>query len=164
MGVGYLDSLKLQFDVQDLLLVHRGNERALNAAFPRELFRFQRRNGFRVPMLRSTPVARVRHPMLPDMQLALRVLDIGIGGCALFLPDDVPPLDPGVLLNGVVIELDPDTRLGADLRLQHVTAINPQSGGARLGCEIVSPGSEVSRALQRYIDQTQKRRSLRTPA
>src|SRR5438132_11554321 len=60
MVVGYLDSIKLQFDVQDLVLVHRGGHKALNAAFPRELFRFQRRNGFRVqPMLRSSPVARV---------------------------------------------------------------------------------------------------------
>ena len=137
MVLGYLDSIKLQFDVHDLVLVHRGSHKALNAAFPRELFRFQRRSGFRVqPMLRSSPVARVRHPMIPDMQLCLRVLDISIGGCALFLPDDVPPLDPGVLLNGVVLELDADTRVTTGLRLQHVTSINPDSRGVRLGCEM----------------------------
>lgn len=160
-AVGFLDSIKLQFDVSDLVLVHRGNQAALNSTFPQELFRFQRRSGFRVqPMLRSTPVARLRHPMIPDMQLALRVLDVSIGGCALFLPNDVPPLDAGVLMNGVVMDLDADTRVHTGLRLQHVTSLNPESGGVRLGCEMVSPGHDGLRSLQLYIDQTQKRRRL----
>ncbi|HJW12166.1 MAG TPA: flagellar brake protein [Albitalea sp.] len=159
--VGYLDSVKLQFDVQDLVLVHGGKTSALNCAFPREMFRFQRRNGYRVrPLMRSTPVARLRHPMIPDMQLNLRVLDVSIGGCALFIPDDVPPLPPGVLMNGVEIDLDADTRLTCSLRLQHVTSIHHESRGARLGCEMVNTGNDGVRALQRYIDQTQKRRRL----
>jgi len=159
--VGYLDSVKVQFDVEKLVVVHSGANVALKTSFPRELFRFQRRNGFRVrPMLRSSPVATLRHPMIPDMQLSLRVLDVSIGGCALFLPNDVPTLDPGVLMNGVVMDLDADTRVHTGLRLQHVTSLNPESGGVRLGCEMVSPGSDGLRALQLYIDQTQKKRRL----
>jgi flagellar brake protein len=159
--VGYLDSIRLQFDVHNLVLVHRGSHRALNAAFPSELFRFQRRSGFRVqPLVRTAPVARLRHPMIPDMQLGLRVLDVSIGGCALHLPHDVPPLDPGVLMNGVTLELDADTQVRTGLRLQHVTSINPEASGVRLGCEMVAPQSDGLRALQRYIDQTQKRRRM----
>ena len=162
VAVAYLDSIKLQFDVQGLVLVRGGNESAaLNCAFPREMFRFQRRSSFRVkPLMRSSPTARVRHPMIPEMPLALRVLDVSIGGCALFLPDDVPPLQPGVLLNGVQIELDIDTRITTALRLQHITSLNPDSRGVRLGCEMVNPGGDVLRGLQRYIDQTQKRQRL----
>jgi c-di-GMP-binding flagellar brake protein YcgR len=158
VAVAYLDSIKLQFDVSGLVLVRGGKSSALNCAFPRVIYRFQRRSGYRVrPLLRSTPVARVRHPMIPDMALTLRVLDMSIGGCALFLPDDVPPLNPGVVLNGVQIELDMDTRVSTSLRLQHVTSLNHDARGVRLGCEIVDPSAEVLRALQRYIDQTQKR-------
>lgn len=158
MVVGYVDNIKLQFDVGDLVLVH-GDAVALTASFPREVFRFQRRSGFRIrPLVRAGPVATLRHPMIPDMQLSLRVLDVSIGGCALFLPHDVPPLDPGVLLNGVVIDLDADTRVHTGLRLHHVTSINPDSHGVRLGCEMVAPGPEGLRALQRYINHTQKRR------
>ncbi len=161
VAVAYLDSIKVQFDAQDLVLVRGGRSSALNCAIPREVFRFQRRNGYRVrPLLRSTPVARVRHPMIPDMQLSLRVLDLSIGGCALFLPDDVPPLQPGVVINGVQIDLDIDTRVATSLRLQHVTSLNHESKGVRLGCEMVSPSSEALRLLQRYIDQTQKRHRL----
>lgn len=161
MVIGYLDSIKLQFDVNDLVLVRSGKDLALNGAFPTEMFRFQRRSGFRVqPLHRSTPMATFRHPMIPDMQLSLRVLDVSIGGCALFLPNDVPTLDPGVLLNGVTIDLDPDTRVATGLRLQHVTSLNPESGGVRLGCEMVNPSNAGLRSLQLYIDQTQKRRRL----
>jgi len=162
VAVGYLEAVKVQFDVEKLVLRRHGKDVALKTSFPRELFRFQRRNGFRVrPMVRgTTPTATLRHPMIPDMQLALRVLDVSIGGCALFLPDDVPPLTPGVLMNGAVLELDADTRVHTALRLQHVTSLNPDSRGVRLGCEMVGANADGLRALQRYIDQTQKRRRM----
>jgi len=165
VAVAYLDNIKLQFDAQGLVIVRGGRSSALNCELPREVYRFQRRNGFRVrPLLRATPTARLRHPMIPDMSLALRVLDVSIGGCALFLPEDVPALQPGVVINGVQIDLDIDTRVVAALRLQHVTSINPESRGVRLGCEIVNPTSDVLRGMQRYIDQTQKRqRALEPP-
>lgn len=161
-AVAYLDSIKLQFDVSGLVMVHGGKTSALSCAFPRSIYRFQRRAGFRVrPLLRSSsPEARLRHPMIPDMMLSLRVLDVSIGGCALFLPDDVPPLQPGVVLNGVEIELDVDTRVTTPLRLQHVTSLNHDARGVRLGFEVVDPSAEVLRVLQRYIDQTQRRQRV----
>ena len=159
--VGYLDSIKVQFDVTHLVLVRSPGGSAISTSFPRELFRFQRRNAFRVrPLLRSTPLARMRHPMIGEMQLALRVLDVSIGGCALFLPDDVPPLQPGTVMNQVQMDLDADTRFHADVRLQHVTALNPESKGVRLGCEFVDANSGTLRTLQRFIDQTQKQRRM----
>ena len=161
VAVAYLDSIKLQFDAVGLVMVHNGRNAVLNCAMPRELFRFQRRSGFRVrPLLRSTPVARVRHPAIHEMPLALRVLDVSIGGCALFLPDDVPALEPGVLINGVQFDLDAETRVTASLRVQHVTSVNPESKGVRLGCEMHGTASPALRSLQHYIDQTQKRRRM----
>jgi c-di-GMP-binding flagellar brake protein YcgR len=162
--VAYVDSIKLQFDAQDLVLVRGDKTSVLNCALPREVFRFQRRSGFRVrPLLRNSPMARLRHPMIPDMSLNLRVLDVSIGGCALFLPSDVPAIDPGVVVNGVQIELDMDTRITLSLRMQHVTCVTPDAQGVRMGCEIVNPGPDVLRLLQRYIDQTQKRQRLLVP-
>jgi len=159
--VGYLDSVKLQFDAHNLVLVRAQRSSVLSCALPRELFRFQRRSAYRVrPVLRSSPMARVRHTDIADMQLALRVLDVSIGGCALFLPEDVPPMQPGVVLNQVQIELDADTRFHVNLRLQHVTSLHSDSHGVRLGCEFVQADANALRALQRFIDQTQKRGRL----
>ncbi len=159
--IGYLDHVKLQFDVHDLALVRDGERQALVGSFPNELFRFQRRDSYRVrPLLRSTPLVRLRHPDLPQTELALRVLDVSIGGCALFVPADVPALQPGLRLAGVRVELDVDTRLDVDLRLQHVTSFSLGGAGTRLGCEFVDASGEALRTLQCFIDQTQKRRKL----
>jgi len=159
--VGYLDNVKLQFDVHDLVLVHGNKASVLSCAAPREMYRFQRRNAFRVrPTIRTSPTARIRHPDLAETEFSLRVIDISIGGCAVFLPDDVPALNAGVVLNGVRIELDADTRLDVTLRLQHVTAINAEARGVRLGFEFCRVGGDTLRILQRYIDLTQKRGKL----
>lgn len=159
--VAYLDAIKLQFDVDHLVLVHGNKTCSLQADMPREMYRFQRRRSYRVRTLgRGTPTALIRHPSIPDMQLGLRVLDVSSGGCALMLPADVPPLPAGLEIRGVRIELDADTRFDTDLLLHHVTAIENPSRGARLGCEFMHVQPQAQRALQRYIDQTQKRRRL----
>jgi c-di-GMP-binding flagellar brake protein YcgR len=159
--VGYLDSVKLQFDVHDLVLVHGNKASVLSCPAPRVMYRFQRRNAFRVrPLIRTSPTARMRHPAQPETELALRVIDISIGGCAVFLPDDVPTMSAGVVLNDVRIELDADTHLDLSMRLQHVTAINADANGLRLGFEFRRVGGDALRVLQRYIDLTQKRGKL----
>jgi flagellar brake protein len=160
--VAYLDAVKLQFDVGHLVLVRGTSSCALQSDMPREMYRFQRRGSFRVrtPLGRTTPTALMRHPSIPDMQLGLRVLDVSIGGCALLLPGDVPPLAAGLQISGVRIELDADTRFDAHLLLHHVTVIQTQSRGARLGCEFMHVQPQAQRSLQRYIDHTQKRRRL----
>ena len=160
-AVAYLDSVKLQFDLHDLVLVRSPRATALQARMPACVYRFQRRSAYRVRTLdRGAPVARLRHPSLPDMQLALRILDLSIGGCALLLPDNVPPLPPGLEMGGVVLDLDTDTLLEVVLRIQHATSVQGKNTGMRLGCELVRPDNGVQRTLQRYIDQTQKRRRL----
>jgi len=161
VAVAYLDSVKLQFDLQGLLLVRSASACALQAEMPHDIYRFQRRGAYRVrPGERHAPQARLRHPSIPDMTLTLRVLDVSIGGCALQLPEDVPPLQPGSRLADVQIELDADTRFTTLLLLHHVSAIQPGETGARLGCEWSALTGHAERALQRWIDQAQKRRRL----
>lgn len=161
VAVGYLDQVKLQFDITHRMLVHGHNACVLQAALPPVVYRFQRRNAYRVRTLeRSAPTARFRHPEIPDMTLELRVLDVSIGGCALFMPHDLPPLQPGITLHHVGLELDADTVFRTGLVIHHVTSIQPESRGVRLGCEFKGLDGAAQRALQRYIDQTQKRRRL----
>jgi c-di-GMP-binding flagellar brake protein YcgR len=160
-AVSYLDAVKLQFDLNQLMLVHGAHSCALQAAMPRAVYRFQRRQSYRVRTLeRHSPVALLRHPALPDIQLSLRVIDVSIGGCALLMPDDMPPLEPGLTLHGVRLELDADTRFETTLHVHHISAILPNAHGARLGCELVRLNPASERALQRYIDHTQKRRRM----
>jgi flagellar brake protein len=160
-AVAYLDRIKVQFDVTALVLVQGHKASVLQARMPREMFRFQRRNTFRVRTIeRTAPTASFRHPGIPDMSLALRVLDVSIGGCALLQPGNVPTLQPGAVIKGVRLSLDADTQIDAGLMLHHVTSTGAENGSVRLGCEIVGMDSSAQRALQVYIDLTQKRRRM----
>jgi c-di-GMP-binding flagellar brake protein YcgR len=161
VAVAYLDRIKLQFDVSDLMLVQGPKTSVLQARLPREIFRFQRRNTYRVRTIeRTAPTASFRHPAIPDMSVALRVLDVSIGGCSSAQPANVPNLQPGVVIKGVRLSLDAETQVDAGLMLHHVTSTGAENGSVRLGCEIVGMSPDGARALQKYIDQTQKRRRM----
>lgn len=164
VAVAYLEAVKLQFDLHELVLVRGAQASVLQCRAPGDIYRFQRRQAYRVRTdERQGPVARLRHPSLPDMQLALRVLDVSVGGCALWLPDDVPALQPGTEVAGAEIALDAATHFRATLRLQHVTMLGGQRGGhgVRIGCGW-QLAAAAERSLQRWIDQAQKRRRLLT--
>ena len=159
--VGYLDSVKIQFDVQGLRIVSGQRASVLSCAAPRLLYRFQRRDSFRVrPLSRTSPTARFQHPDMPGCEMALRLVDVSIGGCGLFLPVEEPSMNRGVVIGEVRIELDDDTRVEVDMRLKHSTVVSEGARGARLGFEFVRPGGDTLRTLQRYIDLTQKRGKL----
>jgi c-di-GMP-binding flagellar brake protein YcgR len=156
-AVAYVDAIKLQFDVQGLMLVHGNNASTLQANLPQALYRFQRREYFRV-RTRDSAQAQLQHPALPEMGLTLRVVDVSAGGCALALPADVPPLAAGIDIAGVRLDLDPNTRLVVTLHIEHVSGgFHPGARGTRLGCSFKSLAGEAQRVLQQYIDASQRR-------
>jgi c-di-GMP-binding flagellar brake protein YcgR len=157
-AVGGIDDVKIQFDVQGLVLVLGNMSSALRCALPRELYRFQRRESLRVrSLVRSSPVARIVHPGLPEL---LRILDVSSGGCALLLPQDAPPIEAGTVLRGVVLDLEVNVHVQTDLRVQHVYPQAACSTGNKLGCQFLNPNSSSLRNLHHYIAQTQKRTRL----
>jgi flagellar brake protein len=160
-AVSYLDSVKLQFELSAPLLVRGQGTASLQCRFPRELYRFQRRGAYRVRATRKhAPHAAFRHPSMPEMGLELRVIDVSVGGCALWLPQDVPALQAGTRLAEVTVWLDPQTHFAAAMTLQHVGDYFPGDEGVRLGCEWQPLDAAAARVLQRWVDQSQKRHRL----
>lgn len=162
--VGYLDNVKVQFDVQGLMLVHGRDASALQAQFPQEIYRFQRRESFRVrPVGPGQPRVRLGAPRSEVPPLTLRVLDLSHGGVALLLQEPVPALQVGRLIEGAVLELDMATRLMVQLRVVHAVALTAQDGtpqGWRLGCDLRPTDGDGLRVLQRYLELAQKKRRL----
>lgn len=160
VAVAYFESVKLQWDVSGLVLLRGPRLSSLQASLPTQLYRFQRRSSFRVRTpARHAPVARLRHPSMPDMALTLRVLDLSLGGCALWCPSSVPELSPGTRLGEVQIELDAATQFHASALMAHVSSLgNGQDRGVRIGCEWLNLSVPAERALQRWIEQAQRRR------
>ncbi len=169
-AVAYLENVKLQFDLQGWMLVQGTQAQVLQCQLPREIYRFQRRNAFRVrSSAQPDPLARFRHPGLPEMTLTLRLLDVSLGGCALWLPSDVPPLQAGTLLGDLQVELDAQTRFSAPATLQHISSLNGGDtpgergpGGVRIGCEWRALPGRAERLLQLWIDRVQQRQRLLT--
>jgi c-di-GMP-binding flagellar brake protein YcgR len=158
-ATAYLDRIKIQFDLDGVLQVSAPRGRSLRAQWPQVVYRFQRREAFRVlPLSSHAPTAHLQHPTHPERELSLRVLDVSLGGVALFLPDDVPMIPAGVKLPHCRLALDDMTSLDVTLVVHHVTAIHPQTRGVRLGCELLDV-DRTDRSLGTYINQTQKRRA-----
>lgn len=164
MVTGFLDSVKVQFDLHDLVLVHGRSASAFNAEYPREVYRFQRRNAFRVrPVGRAQPHAVLHHPDLERRQIDLRVVDISNTGVALMLNEELDLFRAGQMLPEVTIHLDASTRLQVTLRVMHVSdaSLSPTQF-RRIGCALLDLGYGAQRDLQRYLDHTQKRHRLLT--
>lgn len=160
IAVGVIDNVKIQFEVSGLVLVQGENSSALRCAMPREIFRFQRRDSFRVrPPLRAAPAARLAHPGLPPM---LRILDVSMGGCALFLPGKVALISAATVIEDAQLDLEVNVRVTTDLRVQHVSELNAEATGMKLGCQFLNASPSALRNLQHYIAQTQKRARLVT--
>lgn len=159
-AVAFLDKVKLEFELEGLTLVIGETGVALRAKLPDVLYRFQRREAFRVkPIAGAVPQVHLLHPRTLA-NVSLRVLDISIGGLALQLPPDMPAIDAGTLLHGVELELGRDNRFDLSLRVKHVAALHPRSLGLQLGCAFGELPREALLNLQLFIDHTQKRHRL----
>jgi flagellar brake protein len=159
-AVAYLGAIKLQFELEHAVLVSGAHATVLRSGLPERLYRFQRRQSFRVQPAGSI-YPRVVLPGDAEGGRALRVLDISIGGLALALPAGPTPLPIGEIASPLTLELDRMTALRVALLPHHVSPIaGDASGLQQLGGAFVDPDPAASRALQVYVDQTQKRRRL----
>ncbi|HEY8881172.1 MAG TPA: flagellar regulator YcgR PilZN domain-containing protein [Roseateles sp.] len=159
-AVAYLGAIKLQFELEEPVLVSGEQGTVLRSALPTRLYRFQRRQSFRVQPA-SSAYPRVVLPGGEAFGRVLRVLDLSIGGLALALPPDAAPLPLGQASEGLVLELDRISALNITLLPHHVSPIaGDASGMQQLGCSFVDLDANAGRSLQVYVDQTQKRRRL----
>ena len=162
-AVAYLGTIKLQFDLDAPVLVSGDQGTVLRSPWPTRLYRFQRRQSYRVqPAGSSYPRLVLPGDAAPGR--ALRVLDLSIGGLALALPPDLaaaPALPAGQVSSGLVLELDRISALKVALLPHHLSPVAGDPHGLmQLGCAFVDLDAAASRALQVYVDQTQKRRRL----
>jgi hypothetical protein len=71
LAVAYIEAVKLQFDLRGLVLVRGTHASVLQCATPSEIYRFQRRQHYRVRTDESQgPVACLPHPMRPGAAAA----------------------------------------------------------------------------------------------
>ncbi len=156
VATAFLDRIKLQFDLSGLTEVRGDGADVLRAPLPLRLYRFQRRQAYRVQSPGQLyPALRLADPDLPR----LRVLNVSAGGIALQWPAEVLPVPrAGEEVVGT-LELEREVSFHTRLRAQHVA--DGQDGAPhQIGCAFVAMTPNATRALQLFIDQAQKRERL----
>jgi c-di-GMP-binding flagellar brake protein YcgR len=160
-AAGYLQQAKLQFDLRGLVLERSGPRPMLHAEAPHLMLQLPRRRAPRVRRsMALSPALSFRHPQQESRVLRLRVLDIGVGGCALWLPADSLALEVGSLVRQAELELDAQALIHADLEVLQAAPARGAPGGLRLGCRWVGLNAESELTLQRWIAQGHRRREL----
>ena len=94
--------------------------------------------------------------------MALRVFDVSMSGCAVqWAVDDAPP-PVGAVICGVELELDDQTFIFTDVRIQHVTRAPRNPGQWRVGCVWIGLPEAAHLSLQAWILRGRRRRELIT--
>lgn len=143
-AVGYLGQSKLQFELLQPRWHQGGGMWLLKATLPDAVFALQRRgaNRLRLPA-HSAPLVHV--PLAPDgtEPTAMLAVNLHAQGCALWKPALALPLEPGMRLRAVEVQLDDDHVLVADLQVLHVTRRRGEHAGTQAGCvwEALTPGA-----------------------
>ena len=159
-GVAFIGSVKLQFELESPVIVLGEHGAVLRSALPTRLYRFQRRQAFRVQPL-SSAYPRVLWPQKDGSHAAARVCDVSVGGVGLQLLPEHMLGGVGELRDALTLELDRTTQLPIQLCVQHIELGHLDGQAHRhVGCAFTELDPAVARALQVYVDQTQKRRRL----
>jgi c-di-GMP-binding flagellar brake protein YcgR len=157
--VGYLDNAKIQFESSGVELTTHHGRPALRMGLPRRLLRMQRRSAVRL----STPVARPPTCLLPvpgedGRYESVRVLDISIGGVALFALPLAIEMHPDALLSPCYLDLPDIGQITVSLKVRYADRHAVDGGTWRCGCQFVDLGGPALRALQRYMNRLEAAR------
>lgn len=162
-AAAYLDNDKVQFALGRFELQLAGEQSALHAPFPDEIFRLPRRRAVRVRRHAARSVlAELDMPGRSGRHGEAEVLDLDARGCALRLGDHAWVLRPGSVLEGVTVWLDPQTPLVADLEVQHLSPVAGQPGSVRVGCGWKRLAAPAQATLAAWLRGGQSRRHLMT--
>jgi hypothetical protein len=164
-AAGYLDEVKLQFDVRATAFDRVGAQFMLHAEPPRWLFELPRRRAMRVRRsVDEAPRVSFAHPQQPGVVVELRAIDLGPHGCALWRPAAAPRLLPGDEFGPAQVTLGDGARFDTWLRVHHLTAAatgaGPHATGTRIGCSWQGLGASAARTLQTWLDHGRRRRGM----
>jgi len=172
-AAAYLGDHKLQFPLLGIRVADAGGGRdgrlRLQAELPPLLLRLARRTGLRLRRLGGEPLlaraAQMAGGFGADHWIEMPVLDIGTGGCALWLPAGAPALLPGMLLRAVEWQQGDELLFCCDLKVCHVGSdpLRP-TAGLRLGCRwgLMSAGARA--LIDGWLERGQRRRKRFTLA
>jgi hypothetical protein len=167
-AAAYLDDTKVQFSLQRRLPDGSAKQPGPAGLRPQHtlfadalglMLLMPRRRAVRVRRpVHQAPWLHFGHPLLPETKLTLRAMDISTSGCGLWRPADQLPLQPGLEVRAVEVELDDESIFFTDMRVQHATPSGGARAGTRVGCSWLRLSNPAQDTLQRWICSGRRRR------
>jgi len=151
--------IKIEFELDTLSTTQWQGGSALRAPLPKRILKIQRRNFFRVAIPKSRPLACViAQP--GGKTFAYTVLDIGLGGAALFCKETDPALEEGKTYEKCRIALPEMGTLELRLQVRHVAIISVENrpSSRRYGCEFADLKGPQEALIQRFVLQLERDR------
>jgi len=162
--VAFLDNVKLQFSLGTAEAIEHQGRPAFRVRLPQQLLRMQRRNTYR----RQPPEMRPATCLVPapgerGQYESVRVLDLSVGGIALFVHPIQFALPADHTLNNCYLDLPDVGQITVTLRVRYVDAQASNDGVRRCGCEFVDLSESAARMLQRYMNKLDAAGRTRSP-
>ena len=157
-AVGFLDRVKVQFELTRLTPVEAAEGLRVRALLPLHLYRRQRRDTYRV-RLPASSVARCTVPAGSGGCGAaiFEVLDASIGGVSLRWNAQRPP-SCGSRIEDCVLTLPDMPPFRCDLLVRSVEPIALSTPGSwRVGCAFETLSGPLQRTMQRFVFEADRR-------
>lgn len=158
-----LDKIKVQFQIDHLVLTDYENLPALRAPLPGVLLRLQRREYYRL-VVPFTEDVFCAIPLESGRSINARVIDISGGGLAMMISPANSPFAPGVNFRNCSLTL-PGTLspIKFDLEVRNLFRIAQRDGRemVRAGCQFLNMPIPIANQIQRYILRAEQERANR---
>lgn len=165
--ISQLGKIRIQFALDGVDAEDVDGRAVFNAWVPEVIYRFQRRDFFRLETpLSARPLCILSTAIAGELtQLQAPVVDIGGGGLAVILLEEEGQFSIGQRLRECSLQLAAKVTLPIQLEVRNLIPVRYPSGVTRIrvGFVFVDLSPDASARLERYILNTQRERSARQP-
>lgn len=153
VAVAFLDGVKVQFDARLAGADPTGGQCLLRGAPPLAVYRLQRRDAYRVPVMSTVGEMHCVLRRLPGEEFSVRIIDLSARGLSFVWPDTVRPAI-GTVWEHARIEFAGRPPLPCTLVARRIDA--GDDGTNRVACEFGPLPPEVERAVQVLVNHLQR--------
>jgi c-di-GMP-binding flagellar brake protein YcgR len=154
---------KVQFLCPQATMAVYASKPAFHFPLPQQIYRFQRRDFFRLALPGDDPLNCIIPTAQPAASQVCEVviMDISVGGIALKCKEDSINLVEGEIYPDCKIELPGIGTLKAAIQIKNLFEVSSPSGHItkHAGCEFINLDGKMSMLLQRYVSVMQNRLS-----
>lgn len=154
---GKQDKVRVRFRLDGLSATTQRDRPALAVPLPKSLFKFQRREYYRVALPIARPVL-CTIPYDDHRSIEATVLDLSVGGVKLGHYPDETPLKVGMVFTGCALALPDTPPMRVTLEVRNNVSVPMRNGvtARRAGCKFTELPRGAESAIQKFIIRVER--------